>query len=299
VNDYAWCRIVAARDRVPIAAVETVRLPHGGCIVSPAGRRPVMRLVVVGDSLGLPRLAKGLETEDLYYQDTYPERLRQHLRTAGSADVMLVNLCRHAQTTLHLLRGLATDVYLARPQAVVVELGLTDLWPARGRRVPPPFPELEGRDPWIDAAGYRDNLDRFLGFCRHAMNQAPPVVVLVNLWAASQAQYDRYPEAWHRTAVYNGILAELAVCHEAVLFDAAALGRELGDAALAGDGIHWTPQASDVLAKRLGETLLARWDAAAPPPRVAVPDPRNLAACGRTSPSNTGASDADATRGLA
>ncbi|HWQ08182.1 MAG TPA: SGNH/GDSL hydrolase family protein, partial [Holophaga sp.] len=197
----------------------------------------------------------------LYYEDTYPERLRRHLRRAGGSDVMLANLCRHAQTSLHLLRGLATEVYLVRPQAVIVELGLADLWPARGRRyAPPPFPELADRDPWIDAAGYRDNIDRFLGFCRHAMDQPPPLVVLVNCWAASPGQYERYPEARSRTGIYNTILAELAGLHEAVLFDAHGLARELGETALAGDGIHWTPAASDVLARRLGDLLLARLD---------------------------------------
>lgn len=216
----------------------------------------MISLAVVGDSLGLPRFAKGLDKVDLYYEDTYPERLRRRLSEAAGADVMLVNLCRHAQTSLHLLRGLATDVYLARPHAVVLELGLADLWPARGRHTPPPFPELAHRDPWIDADGYRHNLDRFLGFCRDAMGDSPPLVVLVNLWAVSADQYARYPEALPRTEAYNAVLAESAARHGAVLFDAAALGREIGPEGLGGDGIHWTPSASDNLARRLCEVVL-------------------------------------------
>jgi lysophospholipase L1-like esterase len=257
----------------------------------------MMRLAIVGDSLGLPRFAKGLDKADLYYEDTYPELLRRYLMATNGTDVMLVNLCRHAQTTLHLLRGVATDIYLSRPQAVIVELGLTDLWPARGRRTPPPFPELSGRDPWIDAAGYRDNLDRFLGFCRHAMNQEPPLVILVNLWAASPAQYERYPEARSRTAVYNAILDELAARHEAVLFDANALLQELGEEALAGDGIHWTSLASTVLAKRLGETLLAYGDVLGEQSPTASPGIRpQTRAAGPAAPQpDTGVSDGNPT----
>jgi hypothetical protein len=219
----------------------------------------MMRLVVAGDSLGLPRFAKGLDKVDLYYEDTYPEHLRRYLAGAGCADVMLINLCRHAQTSLHLVRGLATDVYLARPHAVIVELGLADLWPSRGRHAsPPPYPDLAEKDPWVDAAGYRRNMELFLGFCRNAMGSQPPLVVLVNLWTVSADQYRRYPEALSRTRDYNAILTDLAASYGVELFDAAALGRELGPDVLCGDGIHWSSSASQTLARRLGDLLLRR-----------------------------------------
>lgn len=220
----------------------------------------MMRLVVVGDSLGLPRFAKGANRVELYSEETYPERLRRYLAAAGGTDVMLVNLCRHAQTSLHLVRGLATDVYLARPHVVVVELGLADLWPSRGRQISAPYPELAGKDPWVDAAGYRSNLDMFLGFCRNVMDNASPRVILVNLWAVSRKQHERYPEVVSRTRLYNAALDELAMSHGAALFDAAALCLELGDEALCDDGVHWTPSASDALARRLGECILRQGD---------------------------------------
>ncbi|WP_428565186.1 MAG: DUF4125 family protein [Solidesulfovibrio sp. DCME] len=221
----------------------------------------MIRLAVVGDSLGLPRFSKGSDRVDLYHEDTYPERLRRRLRQAAASDVMLVNLCRHAQTSLHLVRGLATDVFLARPHIVIVELGLTDLWPARGRHVPPPFPDLADKDPWVEATDFHRNLDRFLGFCRDAMGSPPPGVVLVNLWEASPDQYARHPEALPRTRRYNTILGELAARHGAGLCDAAALCRELGPPALCGDGIHWTPAACDALAGRLCDLVLRQWNA--------------------------------------
>ncbi|WP_300155370.1 SGNH/GDSL hydrolase family protein [Solidesulfovibrio sp.] len=254
-----------------------------------------MRLVVAGDSLGLPRFASGSDKVDLYYEDTYPERLRRHLVAASGTDVMLVNLCRHAQTSLHLVRGLATDIYLVRPQTVIVQLGLADLWPARGRNTPPPLPDLADKDPWVDAAEYRRNMDLFLGFCRNVMDDAPPRVVLVNLWAAGAGQYERYPEALSRTRLYNAILSELAARHGATLFDAAALCRELGAGALCSDGIHWTPPASALLGQGLGALVLRpaeTTDTAAAPADA----PAGRPAAGQTPTPYTGVRHGDPTR---
>ena len=212
-----------------------------------------MKILVIGDSIGLPRLKKNGSEVELYYEDTYPEQIRKYaLQRFSGEDVLLVNACKHANTSLHLLRGAANEVCFLQPDHVVVQLGMTDLWPAAGRAVPPPFPDLTGKDPWVGPDEYTHNIELFLRYCFTFPDLG---VVLVNIPKCSQSQYARYGEAFERTLHYNKLLDKFALSTRVVLVDAYSLFHRLGEAALGSDGIHPTREASRQLGEMIGAAM--------------------------------------------
>ncbi|MHC1758895.1 MAG: SGNH/GDSL hydrolase family protein [Negativicutes bacterium] len=215
-----------------------------------------MKILVIGDSVGLPRLKKNSGEVELYYEDAYPEQIRKiALKRFRGEDVLLVNACRHAQTSSHLLRGAANEVCFLQPDYVVLQLGMTDLWPAAGRSVPPPFPELAGKDPWVGPDEYTHNIELFLRYCFIFPDLS---VVLVNIPKCSQSQYAQNGDAFERTLHYNKLLEKFALSTRVVLVDAYSLFHRLGEAALGSDGIHPTREASRQLGEMIGAAMLPR-----------------------------------------
>ena len=215
-----------------------------------------MKILVIGDSIGLPRLKKNCCEVELYYEDAYPEQIRKFaLQWFHGEDVLLVNACRHAQTSMHLLRGAANEVCFLQPDYVVLQLGMTDLWPAAGRSVPPPFPELVGKDPWVGPDEYTHNIELFLRYCFTFPDLG---VVLVNIPKCSQSQYAQHGDAFERTLHYNKLLEKFALSKRVVLVDAYSLFHRLGEAALGSDGIHPTREASRQLGEMIGAAMLPR-----------------------------------------
>ncbi len=212
-----------------------------------------MKILVIGDSIGLPRFAKDTGEVELYYEDTYPEWIRKlALRRFAGEDVLLVNACRHAHTSLHLLRGAANDVCFLQPDVVVLQLGMADLWPAAGRSTPPTLAELAGKDPWVDETEFAQNMERFVAFC---LSQPTCRVVVVNIPCCRDRQYRQHPGAQERTRQYNMQLKRIATNSRVDIVDAYALFAELGETATGGDGIHPTAQCSRRLAEIIAETL--------------------------------------------
>lgn len=220
-----------------------------------------MKILVIGDSIGLPRFAKHTAEVELYYEDTYPEWVRKlALRRFADEDVLLVNACQHAHTSLHLLRGAANDVCFLQPDAVVLQLGMADLWPAAGRSISPTLAELAGKDPWVDESEFTQNMERFVAFC---LSQPTCRVIVVNIPRCHDRQYRQHPGAWERTERYNRRLAQLTPNPRLALVDAQAMFAELGEAATGSDGIHPTAQCSRRLAEIIVETLARLLDESA------------------------------------
>lgn len=212
-----------------------------------------MKILVIGDSIGLPRFAKHTAEVELYYEDTYPEWVRKlALRRFADEDVLLVNACRHANTSVHLLRGAANDVCFLQPDVVILQLGMTDLWPTGGRSTSPPFPDLAGKDPWVDESEFSQNMKRFVNFC---LSQTNCRVVVVNIPRCCDRQYQQHPGARERTERYNRRLEKLTPNLRLALVDSQNLFAQLGEAATGSDGIHPTAQCSRRLAEEIVDTL--------------------------------------------
>ena len=212
-----------------------------------------MKILVIGDSIGLPRFAKDTGEVELYYEDTYPEWIRKlSLRRFAGEDILLVNACRHAHTSLHLLRGAANDICFLQPDVVIIQLGMADLWPAGGRSTPPTLAELAGKDPWVDESEFAQNMERFVAFC---LSQPRCRVVVVNIPRCCDRQYRQHPGARERTEQYNRRLEQLTRNPRLALVDAQAVFAELGEVATGSDGVHPTAQCSRRLAEQIVETL--------------------------------------------
>jgi lysophospholipase L1-like esterase len=214
-----------------------------------------VKILVIGDSIGLPRLKQNSDLVELYYEDTYPERIRKFaLQRFAGEDILLLNSCRHANTSLHLLRGVANDVYFLQPDYVVLQLGMADLWPTEKRSDLPPFPELAGKNPWIGPEEYIQNVERFLQFC---FQQALIRIIIVNVPKVSSRQYEKHPNAHDRTCRYNTLLQRFTHYQQVAIVDAYSLFEQLGEGATGSDGIHPTRDSSRQLAWKIVDVLEA------------------------------------------
>lgn len=213
-----------------------------------------MRILVIGDSVGLPRFHRFSEEVELPYDYVYPEQLRRLLLAhSPGEDVLLLNQCRHANTSHSLRSGVASEVSLIRPDILILQLGMVDLWPSAGRNVPAPIPEMEGRDPWISPEQLHENFSRFLDFCSVSQSLS---VIIVNVPRVSHEQYERYPAVLPRTQSYNRLLRDVANRPGVYYVDAFQLSEQLGAAAFGSDGIHPTREASLVLAENIFNQII-------------------------------------------
>jgi lysophospholipase L1-like esterase len=163
-----------------------------------------------------------------------------------------LNSCRHANTSLHLLRGAANDVHFLQPNYVVLQLGMVDLWPTADRSDLPPFPELIGKNPWISPDEYIQNLDRFQQFC---FQQSFIKIIIVNVPKASLRQYEKHQDAYERTCQYNALLQCFTRYRQVAIVDAYSLFDQLGESATGSDGIHPTREGSRQLAWMIVDVL--------------------------------------------
>lgn len=215
----------------------------------------ISKILLIADSYALPRLACNSEKVELSYQQAYPEQLRQNLRKMLKRDVLLVSLAEHAQVTICLQAEMRLQVRLLQPDYVIVQLGLADLWPANPQRVSSRYAQLQGRDPWVTAEEYLENLRGFAQFYQQEMASGHLIVVNIP-WVAAE-QYWRYPKAYERTVTYNAGLAGLITKNKLDLLDWYSSSKQLGVNILSPDGIHLNGVGSRILAQALAEKILA------------------------------------------
>lgn len=205
-----------------------------------------MKVLVIGDSYGLPRLHKKMMRVELSYEETYPEQMRQVLRNNYREDILLVNRCRHANTSYSLVRGEANEIMFLHPEYVIVQLGLTDLWPSSLRNVPPIQKDLEGKDPWVSEEEYQRHLRSFIGFVLQNESKA----IVVNVPKVGDDILRKQPQVGTRIIKYNSLVKQICDSIPGVaVVDLYGMIEKLGSRlAIGSDGIHPTPFASTELA---------------------------------------------------
>lgn len=213
-----------------------------------------MKVLVIGDSYGLPRYAKDSFNVELDYAGTYPEQLRRMLTAHFAEDICLVNRCRHANTSLSLIKGEANEIEFLRPDYTILQLGLVDLWPAEGRRIWPLYSEQYGRDPWVTPDEYKNNLQLFIKFA----NSRGSKVILVNSPPVSKPHLLKHTGLEKKIAQYNNLLARLAPGTKGSLLDWHESVKCLAERNVFGsDGIHPTREASKLLARLLLQQIIS------------------------------------------
>lgn len=205
-----------------------------------------MKVLVIGDSYGLPRLQKKITKVELSYEETYPEQMRQILRNNYREDILLVNRCRHANTSYSLVQGEANEIIFLHPEYVIVQLGLTDLWPSSLRNVPPIQRALEGKDPWVSEEEYQRHLRSFIGFAHQNESRA----IVVNVPKVGDDILHKYPQVATRIKKYNCLVKQICDNMQGVaMVDLYSMVEKLGcRRAIGSDSIHPTPFASTELA---------------------------------------------------
>lgn len=208
-----------------------------------------MKILIIGDSYGLPRFCKQDTKVELSYEETYPERLRQLLIDNYQKDILLVNRCRHANTTYSLVQGEASEVMFLHPDCVVVQLGLADLWPSSLRNVEPIQKALEGKDPWVSEEEFQFYIVRFIRFVLKNNSK----VIVVNIPKIADDYLQKHPLIASRTAKYNELLKK--ICESmlgVVMVDLYGItGQNDSENKIGSDGIHPTVDTSAVLAKNI------------------------------------------------
>jgi len=213
-----------------------------------------MKVLIVGDSYGLPRFAKNSELVELYYEDCYPEKLRQYLRLVMRQDILLLNHCRHANVSLSLLRGEASEIMFLKPDYIVLQLGLVDLWPSEGRAVLPLYSELKGKNPWVSEDDFANNIRRFVQFSLVEKSK----VLLLDIPSVCSELMTRYPQAAERIEQYNNRIYAISNAYEKVtLISLNKLIAYLQEKkAIGSDGIHPTALASELIAKKISYEIV-------------------------------------------
>ncbi len=213
-----------------------------------------MKVLIIGDSYGLPRFVKNSEVVELSYEECYPEKLRQYLRLAMQKDILLLNHCRHANVSLSLLRGEASEIVFLKPDYIVLQLGLVDLWPSEGRNVLPLYAELIGKNPWVSEDDFADNIRRFVQFSLVEKSK----VLLLDIPPVSAELMKGYKQLAKRIEQYNNRLYAIGNAYEAVtLIGLNKLITHLQEGkAMGSDGIHPTALASELIAKKISYEII-------------------------------------------
>ena len=213
-----------------------------------------MKVLIIGDSYGLPRFVKNSEVVELSYEECYPEKLRQYLRLAMQKDILLLNHCRHANVSLSLLRGEASEIVFLKPDYIVLQLGLVDLWPSEGRNVLPLYAELIGKNPWVSEDDFADNIRRFVQFSLVEKSK----VLLLDIPPVSAELMKGYKQLAKRIEQYNNRLYAIGNAYEAItLIGLNKLITHLQEGkAMGSDGIHPTALASELIAKKISYEII-------------------------------------------
>lgn len=118
-----------------------------------------MKILVVGDSYGLPRFMKDSLVVELKYTETYPEILRRLLVKYTQEDLTLVNHCKASNTTKSLVTTEASEILFLKPDFIIIQLGLADLWPCFDSKKSLEENYLE---PLVEEAVFKSNLEHFI-----------------------------------------------------------------------------------------------------------------------------------------
>lgn len=210
----------------------------------------MLKILVEGDSYGLPRFSKISNLVELKYCETYPYRLQSILQKNFGEEVIMVNRCRHANTSNTLISGEDCEIRFLNPDYCIIELGLTDLWPAQGRKIKPLQDELSGKDPWVDAETYHRNLQYFVDCL--LSNQC--VAIIVGIPAVAPWYFKKYSFLEKRIDSYNEKCSLMEDRKRIFFVDWNKIMQDdIQSPMIGSDGIHPSVYASNLLAQKIAE----------------------------------------------
>lgn len=195
-----------------------------------------MKVVVLGDSFGLPRMYKHSNEIEVKYEETYPEQLRQMLSKEFLEDILLLNHSKRYKTSYDLIQDWTEVVYLNQPDYLILQIGIVDCWPRDGIKWAP-HQEWVGKSPWVFEDEYVKNIEEFIRACSSL--QCLKSSIFVNIPRISSEAYEKHSGSYERTIIYNNRLCEIIQqTHNAYLVDVFQSFESGGEKNLCSDGVH-------------------------------------------------------------
>lgn len=208
-----------------------------------------MKVVVLGDSFGLPRCYKNSQEIEVKIEDIYPEQLRQLLKEEfKQEDIMMINMCKRFNNSWFLIERELGEVYLMQPEYLVIQIGLVDCWSReKGVHICEAF---KGKDPWIDEIEYRIYMKQFIENCLQLIKSLKAIII-VNITKTEEEQYSKHLGSHERTISYNKILKEFSKLDKVCVADVYEVFHKEINRAVCSDGVHPSPYGNFLIANEI------------------------------------------------
>lgn len=208
-----------------------------------------MKVVVLGDSFGLPRCYKNSQDIEVKIEDIYPEQLRQLLKEEfKQEDIMMINMCKRYNNSWFLIERELGEVYLMQPEYLVIQIGLVDCWSReKGVHICEAF---KGKNPWIDEIEYRIYMKQFIENCLQLIKSLKAIII-VNITKTEEEQYSKHLGSHERTISYNKILKEFSKLDKVCVADVYEVFHKEINRAVCSDGVHPSPYGNFLIANEI------------------------------------------------
>lgn len=160
-----------------------------------------MRILVAGDSLGLPRPHRinnysPEETElAVGYANTYSSIINRELINHYNMKpfIEMINRSRRAQTIIGVNQEFADYLFFYEPDVIIMQVGIVDCW----------FRENLGEKQMVDRASYKQNLTRILEILAH---RPACKLIIIGIVPTSVKMQKKYPGLNREIRLYNQVL---------------------------------------------------------------------------------------------
>lgn len=171
-----------------------------------------MRILVAGDSLGLPRPHRinnysPEETElAVRYENTYSSIINRELMKHCNMNpfIEMINRSKRAQTIVGVNQEFVDHLFFYEPDVIIMQVGIVDCW----------FRENLGGKQMVDRMSYKQNLTRIL----ELLAQRPACkLIIIGIAPTSVKMQKKYPGLNREIRLYNHVLKS-NVDHKTVFY---------------------------------------------------------------------------------
>lgn len=256
-------KIAAGSNAVCTSCNSTLKISFGGVCLDCLKTEPYhsrfiaprqLKVMVMGDSFGMPRPFKMNNDIEMVYRECYPQVLDKKLREYyQGGDVMVINACKRANSSLGVFYDLKNprfgEVYLAQPDYLVIQVGNVDCFERTKHHDEfAPFPELRGKNPWISSDEYISILAEVI---KETLLKVPGLkgILLVNILPIKKEDNKRNTATRKRISFYNTQLKIFDNLPNVHILNAYKLFSRAPEEPLSSDGIHPNIYGSKLLAE--------------------------------------------------
>jgi lysophospholipase L1-like esterase len=220
----------------------------------------MMKIMIQGDSFGLPRPFKMNNNIEVQYEDCYPEQLRRLLTDYyKDENIILVNSCKRANTSLGVLHDLKNprfgEVYLTQPDYLVIQVGNVDCF-ERGKHHDEfaPFIEFRGKNPWVSEMEFALFLAESVKLAFLVLPNVKKIII-VNIPPIAKEENKKNAATRGRISSYNQRLKMFQDIPGVYVADIYKLFFKARETPFSSDGIHPNTYGSRLVAESIFELV--------------------------------------------